>query len=90
MAPRQIPFTERAILLGQIRQPFSQYGSITGRIRRLFTDSVAFSATAVKHIDEDIALGGFIMVDDISKDAWEAFFRELENDPVEDKEELIK
>jgi len=86
--PRQTPFTKRAILLGQIRRPFSQYGSITGRIRRLFTDNVVFSATAVKHIDEEIAMRGFVVVDDISKDAWEAFFRELENEPVE--EELIE
>ena len=84
--PRRVPFIKELITFGLIRRPFIRVGRLVGRIRRSFQDEVVFSATAVKRIDEELSMGGFIVTDDIRNYAWEALFEALEKE----KEELIK
>lgn len=80
--PRRTFFTKNLITLGRIRRPFPQAGRIDGRIRRPFSYEVVFSATAVKHINEELSIDGFIVTDDIPDNAWEALFEAIEKERI--------
>lgn len=76
---RRVPFIKGLIILGRIRRPFTQEGRLIGRIRRLFLDEIAFSAMAVKRIEETVSMDNFIVTDDIPDRAWDAFFETIES-----------
>ena len=60
---RLIPFIKQLITFGRVRKPFTQGGSISGRIRRSFSESVVFTSTTTKHIEEEVSVRGFVMRD---------------------------
>jgi len=82
---RRTPFTERLITFGWIRRSFNQEGHIAGRIRRPFADEVVFTATSVKHIEEELSVGGIIVTEDVSDRVWEAFAKEFEAEQEEER-----
>jgi len=78
--PRRVPFMKRLISFGRIRRPFTQAGYIAGRIRRLFADNIVFTATSVKHIEEELSVDGVIVTEAVSDRVWEALFKAIEQE----------